>query len=347
MLSHLTKFARSSSFAALALAAAACSTTGFPAHAQTQDNIPVIVMPEDSDTRSVTRSSDINKRVSAALKDSMFRHGFRMVDEEMLAVDLGWAVRDRRPKTELVDSAKLANKAAKANLQSRALALYRIHAYKKDVGYATKLETRIDGELYDLDNNTFIGSFELPRESYPAPADCSAACITEIVGDKAAEIAASIGDVLGSKLAYLSPAVGQGNSTPVGSSAPVAASNDPRCQNMVSAFTMTFKRFEQDEIYQVMNTMTNNAGDIAEADRFPCFVRSDLMDSKPAISKYSYTSTANRGKLKQWVDMILMDMGLTPNREVAVIQQGNELILDKIITRTPPMQRVPTGARFN
>ena len=334
-------FTRSTGFAALALVLAACTGTGFPAHAQTQDNIPVIVMPEDSDPRTIKRGSDINKRVIASLKDSVLRHGFRMVDEEMLAVELGWTIRDRRPKTELIEAAKLANKAAKANLRSRALLLYRIHAYKTEVGFAKKLETRIDGELYDLDNNSFIGSFELPREQYPAPADCSEACISEVVGDKASEIAASIGDVLGSKLAYLAPSAGGGG----GSS--LVGGSDPRCQNMVSSFTLTFKRFEQDEIYQLVNTMTNNASDIVEADRFPCFVRHNLMDSKPALSKYSYTTTASRGKLKQWVDLILMDMGLTPNRKVAVVVNGNELLLDKIITQTPPMKRVPEGARFN
>ena len=336
MSSRFVHFARSAGFATLVLVLAACTGTGFSAHAQTQANIPVIVMPEDSDPRTVRRGSDINKRVIASLKDSMFRHGFRMVDEEMLAVDLGWTIRDRRPKTELIEAAKLANRAAKANLQSRALALYRIHAYKSDAGFATKLQTRINGELYDLDNNTFIGSFELPLAEYPAPAECAETCIVETVGAKASEIAASIGDVLGSKLAYLSPGPGPG---------PVPG--DPRCQNMVSSFTLTFKRFGQDEIYQVVNTMTNNASDIVEADRFPCFVRYNLIDSQPAVSKYSYTTTASRGKLKQWVDLILMDMGLTPNREVAVVVNGNEVLLDKIITRTPPMQQVPTGSRFN
>jgi hypothetical protein len=245
----------------------------------------------------------------------------------------------------LIDAAKLANKSARANLQSRALALYRVHAYRKDAGYATKLETRIDGELYDLDNNTFIGTFELPRAEYPAPADCEAACISELVGDKASEIAASIGDALGAKLAYLSPGAGSSSSGAVASSG--AVGGDPRCHNLVSAFTITFKRFEQDEIYTIMSTMTNGAADVAEADRFPCYMRSDLMDSKPAISKYSYTSTASRGKLKEWVDLILLDMGMTPNREVAVVANGSEIIIDKMITRTPPMQRVPAGAKFN
>ncbi|MEQ9328726.1 MAG: hypothetical protein RJQ21_15705 [Rhodospirillales bacterium] len=351
MLCRFTRFARSFGLAGAALAAAACSSTGFPAHAQTQDNIPVIVMPEDSDPRTVKRSSDINKRVIAELKDSMLRHGFRMVDEEAIASRLGWKVLDRRPKTQLFEAAGLANSAGQANLRSRALALYRVHARLQDVDYAKKLETRIDGELYDLDNNTFIGNFSLPPATYPAPADCNATCISDIVGGKAAEIAASIGDVLGAKLAYLSPGSGQaaGGGSVEAATVDQGSGTDPRCRNMVSAFTIVFKRFEQNEISHVMGAMTNNASDIVEADRFPCFVSSDLMDNKPAIARYSYTSTATRGKLNEWLNIILLDMGLTPNREVAVIQpqNSNDIILDKLITRTPPMQQVPAGSRFN
>ena len=47
------------------------------------------------------------------------------------------------------------------------------------------------------------------------------------------------------------------------------------------------------------------------------------------------------------MDLILLDMGMTPNREVAVVANGSEIIIDKMITRTPPMQRVPAGAKFN
>ena len=55
---------------------------------------------EDENPNSVKRSSDIFKRVNAELKCAMQRHGFRMVDEESVAVDLGWEITEHRPKTE-------------------------------------------------------------------------------------------------------------------------------------------------------------------------------------------------------------------------------------------------------
>ena len=133
----------------------ACTSISYPAHAQSQNNIPVIVMGEDEDPSSVGRKSDIFKRVLAELKDSMLRHGFRIRDEEMIAVDLGWKIVERRPKTELIEAAKLANQEAKGNLRSRALALFRIHANSKKLSYTNKVETRIAGELYDLVSNEF------------------------------------------------------------------------------------------------------------------------------------------------------------------------------------------------
>ena len=312
-------------------ALAACTTVSYPAQAQSQNNIPVIVMGEDEDPTTVSRKSDIFKRVLAELKDSMFRHGFVMRDEEMIAVDLGWKVVERRPKTELIQAAKLANQSAKGNLRSRALALFRIHAYKKDLGFATKVETRIDGELYDLKSNTFLGTFELPRAVYSAPANCNTVCISEVVGDKAREIAAGIGDVLGKKLAYLSPKqTGSGGTAAVGSS-------DGRCKSMPVPYTITFKRFNTPETFQAIGTM---------ADEFPCYRSHDLLPGKTsAVRKYEYVSTATPGKLEKWINIMLMDMGLDPDKDVEIVFSGNEFILDKIVTR-PKSEPIPETGRF-
>ena len=90
--------ARIIGLAALAGVLASCAASG-PAHAQAASDIPVLVMGEDGDPASVSRRSNIHKRVLAALKESVQRDGYRMVDEEMIAVDLGWAIVERRPST--------------------------------------------------------------------------------------------------------------------------------------------------------------------------------------------------------------------------------------------------------
>jgi hypothetical protein len=323
------------------LATACAATAGSPAHAQSRNNIPVIVMPEDSDPRTVRRSSDINKRVMAELKQSMMNHGFRMLDEEMLAVQLGWEIRDRRPKTELVRAAKLANREATANTRSRALALYRIHAYKEDLGFANEIKVRIDGEIYDLQTNEFIGTYEIPLQSYSAPAKCNSACISEEVGSHAREIATSIGEVLGRKLAYLSPAGGGGTSSTVTS----GGSGDPRCRNMTTAYTLRFKRFTNEEVNELLSVMTNT-GSMSAAQEFPCFVRYDLLNKQAAVQSYEYVSTATTAKLDQWISIILSDMGLHPDSDVVLRVGGASIDMEKVISRRQP-QQVPDGAKFN
>lgn len=330
------------SYLALAIFVSACAATGTPANAQSRDNIPVIVMPEDSDPKTVKRTSDINKRVSAALKESMSRHGFRMVDEEMLAVDMGWRIRDRRPKTELIKAAKLANNQGNANQRARALALYRIHAYLKDIGFANELKVRIDGELYDLQTNEFLGTYEIPLKSYSAPADCNSSCISENVGQHARDIAASIGEVLGRKLAYLSPSSGTGTSSGVSGG---GGSGDSRCKNMTTAFTLSFKRFDAEEVSELLSVMTNS-GTVSKANEFPCFVRYDLLGREAATQKYEYVSTATTAKLDQWISVILSDMGLSPSKDVVLRVSGSQISMEKIITRSEP-QEVPEDSKFN
>ena len=203
-----TKLMAAAAAALTLTATTACAATGADYGRNVGTNIPVLVMGEDEDPNSVKRSSDIFKRVNAELKGAMQRHGFRMIDEESVAVDLGWEITERRPKTELIEGIKLMNKSGNASHRVRAWVLFRIHAQAKDLEFSTKVQTRIDGEIYDAASNQFLDTFEMPRAEYPAPADCleSPVCITEgVVGDRAREIAAGLGEVLALKLERYSP----------------------------------------------------------------------------------------------------------------------------------------------
>ena len=310
------------------------------AQAQTQDGIRVIVMGEDEGVETVSRSSNVFDRVLAELKESMFRHGFQMVDEEMLAVELGWRIVDSRPKQELISAAKLANSEAQANLYSRAMALFRIVATEQDLGYATKIGVRVEGELYDLESNTFLGAFELPRITASAPANCSMACLNERVGDKAREIAAGVGDILGRKLAYLAP-------KPGGNRGGAQASNqDSRCNNLVTSYTLEFKRINGQDISSIINTITNNVSNLSAEDSFPCYMSHDMMaGGNSTLRRYAYTSTASRAKLYDWLNMVVMELGMTPDQDVLILNDGSKIIIENILQTQAP-QTVPTGSKF-
>ncbi len=305
----------------LAILAGGFFSTG-QAVAQSNDNIRVLIMGEDSDRNSVRRTSDIFKRVIAELKDGMGRKGFRIVDEEFVATELGWKITERRPKTELVQAMKLANTSGKAQLSSRAMALFRIHAYKRPMNFGNQIEVRLTGELYDGLTNEFKGTFEVPRSAYPAPAECNSSCLSEIVGDHARELAVSLGDVLGEKLAYVTSAGGGGSGPGMG---------------MNTTYTLKFKRFTTPEVLEIMGVMSKE---------FPGYVSHNLLKKSPALSSYEYVTSATATKVDSWISILLTDMGLTPDKMVVTQMRGTELILDKIVT--PPQRSTPAPVgRFN
>ena len=322
--------------AALTLTATtACAATGADYGRNVGTNIPVLVMGEDEDPNTVKRSSDIFKRVNAELKGAMQRHGFRMIDEESVAVDLGWEITERRPKTELIEGIKLMNKSGNASHRVRAWVLFRIHAQAKDLEFSTKVQTRIDGEIYDAASNQFLDTFEMPRAEYPAPADCleSPVCITEVVGDRAREIAAGLGEVLALKLERYSPPKRAPRSEVAvpsdGTPSRGGASGDGH--GLLTPYTLTLRYFENQEALTLVGVM---------AEEFPGYNAHNLIDKSAAVRRYEYNSTAKAAKLEEWLYILLTDMGFDAEREVLVQVDGTSIKVDKLV----PTPRRPRSA---
>ena len=322
---------RSNRFAACLLAAAACIVPATVVHAQQTLNIPVLVMGEDEDPNTVVRSSDIFKRVIAELRGSMQRHGFRMIDEESVAVDLGWTISDRRSKMDLLETIKLMNKSHNATHQVRALVLFRIHAQAKQLSFSTKVQTRIDGEIYDSASNQFLDAFEMPREEYPAPADCleSKLCISEVVGDRAREIAASLGEVLARKLERYSP--------PQAGDARVAAGAGDG-YGLLTPYTLTLRHFGNQEALTIVGVM---------AEEFPGYRSLELINKSAAIRRYQYLTTAKAFKLEEWLYILLDDMGFDLDREILIQVQDTDLRIDKLVPTDSRPESADERRRFS
>ena len=318
--------------------ASACATMPPPAGAQGNvgTNIPVLVMGEDEDPNSVKRSSDIFKRVIAELRGAMQRHGFRMIDEESVAVDLGWEITERRPKSELIEAVKLMSKSNKASHQVRAWVLFRIHAQAKELSFSTKVQTRIDGEIYDAASNQFLDTFEMPREEYPAPKDCleSSICISEVVGDRAREIAGGLGEVLARKLVRYSPprdSGGSGTAVTGGSGSSGGSTHTGAGHGMMTPYTVTLRYFEDREALTIVGVM---------ADEFPGYETHDLINKSPTVRRYNYLTTAKAYKLEEWLYILLRDMGFDATSDVLIQVQGTEVMVDKLIP-TPDRPESP------
>ena len=332
----------------LGLAAVLAFSTAFatytpPAGAQGNvgTNIPVLVMSEDEDPNTVKRSSDIFKRVIAELQGAMQRHGFRVIDEESVAADLGWEITDRRPKRQLIETIKLMSKSNQASHQVRAWVLFRVHAQAKELSFATKVQTRIDGEIYDAASNQFLDTFEMPREEYPAPKDCleSTICISEVVGDRAREIAGGLGEVLARKLARYSPpraSEGSGGSAVTGGTGGSGTSTHTGAgHGLMTPYTLTLRYFEDREALTIIGVM---------AEEFPGYEAHDFISKSPTVRRYTYLTTAKSVKLEEWLYILLRDMGFNARSDFVVLIQGTEITVDKLIP-TPNRPESPDESR--
>ena len=318
--------------------ATACATYTPAAGAQGNvgTNIPVLVMGEDEDPTTVKRSSDIFKRVIAELQGAMQRYGFRMIDEESVAADLEWKISDRRPKRQLIETIKDMATSGKASHQVRVWVLFRIHAQSRQLDHSVRVMVRIDGEIYDAASNQLIDVFEMPRERYPAPHDCldSSICISEVVGDRAREIAGGLGDLLARKLERYSPprpsAGGSGSAVTGGATGTGGSTHTGAGHGMMTPYTVTLRYFEPREALTIHRVMT---------EEFPGFENVELVKKTPTVSRYDYLTTAKATKLEEWLYILLRDMGFDAKREFLVQVQGTEIIVDKLI---PTPDRPPS-----
>ncbi len=267
-----------------------------------------MVLGEDSDPQSVPRSSDIFRRVINELKEQMARYNFYVIDEEMMASEFGWKVRDRRPKAELVQVVDLANQSGNFNYQTRAMVTFKIRALAKDLGFGKSAFVRVAGEIYDVDARRFIGSYEVPKMKFPITTE-----LVEDVGERARDIAASLGDALRKKLAFVS----RGDATAsVGNEA-----GSSSVGGLASTYTFTFRNFSTREVMEITEVMESE---------FPGFVNARAPEGSSSAFKYGYVTKAKSNKLYKWVNLLLMDMGLDPDSQVKLQKRGTKIEIDKL-----------------
>ena len=308
-------------------------------------NIPVLIVAEDQDKTSFYHCSDVHRRVMSELKGSMQRYGFQMLDEQSVASDLGWTddcasnstSSNRRSKRELVDSIKLMNKANQASARARAWVLYRIHAQGKKLKNSTALQVRIVGEIYDAASNNFLDNFQMPRETFPAPANCGKTCVSEGLGDRASDVAMSLGDVLARKLERYSQPNSAGQAEPItDAETKVTGRNTPVNHGMVTPYTVTLRHFNKSEMLTIIGVM---------ADEFPGYKVHELMSSAAVVRKYDYRTTAKAHKMEEWLLILLRDMGFK-DKEFTIQMSGTNIRIDKL-TPTPARPISPDEkARF-
>ena len=112
--------------------------------------IRVVVLGEDSDRNAVSRSSEIYTRVVAELQQSLIRENITVIDEDMIAVKLGFSYNEDRTKQELIQTLSIANETTDATVRSRLGVVFAIFPNIQEMSMTRKLTVRVRGQIYDL-----------------------------------------------------------------------------------------------------------------------------------------------------------------------------------------------------
>ncbi|MDF1794313.1 MAG: hypothetical protein P1U88_20540 [Thalassobaculaceae bacterium] len=294
-----------------------CASAATHGHAQDAGRsletgpVKVLVLGEDGHPNLVPRSDPAFRRVVSELQGTLDRRGFRVVDEEAIAADLGWNATDWRDKVDVLEVAKLANASERAASRVQAAVLFRIESAYRDLRYTTRIDLHLSGEVYDARSNRFLGSFDLPTETVTTAGRCvTAACASDAIGTRARDLASELGTVLTRKLAALSPP-----------EATVTAGE----RALEAVYTVTFRHLSTENALSIVEVMS---------DGFPGYRSHDLVRSGTALRRYEYVTTASAAEIERWLTLLLLDMDLDPQREVVLGVRDGDIRIERVLPAT-------------
>ena len=297
--SHLAGLIGIAALSALAALAAPAANAQQGAGA----GIPVLVIIDDEARFALKRSTYISRRFLAELAGAMPRHGLRMVDAESVAGDLGWRLRDRTPRPELLEAVEEMGESHEAEHFHRASLLLQLRVMGQQRTFAVVLSLQVDGEVRAVPSTHVVDAIEIPPMTFPAPADCMSSmteCINGIVGDRTKGIARDLAVAL-ARVLQRHPGV------------------QPRDARS-GWYLVTLRNFSDGEALTILGVMS---------EEFPGFRSVELVRKSPGRRTYEYLTTATAAKLDEWLGILLRDMGFDTDGEVAVTVDGAEIVIEK------------------
>lgn len=232
----------------IAISAMGCAPM---AVAEQQPNL--LIMGEDADQDSVARNSRIFNRVSRALEAEFQAEGFKVFDETAVSLSITDPQRVRRTDAELITIAQRVQ-----NTPIDVIVVFQVYASSEKNAFADimDLRVRIPGRLLNAKTGQALANYEIsygPNDLPPLPPSCNRDCILEQVGDQAKRIAADVGSVLTVHLDYLSP-------TASSTAQDYTNTATPRCVGLDTAYTLTFRGFEPEEVSQIEDYLASFSG---------------------------------------------------------------------------------------
>lgn len=282
---------------------------GTVVYADEQPNI--LIMGEDADTDSVPRGSRIFDRVLRAMETEMQEMGFRVYDETSVSMDITNPNRVRRGDAELITVARRIDDAP-----IDVIAVFEIFASTEDNPFADimDLRVRIPARLLNVATGQALANYEVsyePGELPPLPPGCDEPnCVLEHVGDQARIIASDVAGVLAIHLDHLSPASGSASTA----TSTITSANE--CVGLTTAFTMTFRNFDQVELLEVEEFLA----------AFQGYDHHRPVRSSMSETTYWYETCIEVARLRRNLALMIESMGL----EARIDLVGNRVEVDNI-----------------
>jgi hypothetical protein len=295
--------------ATLAAATPALAQQGF-------NGVRILVAADDADPQSVIRSSDIYHRIQLPLNDEMKRYDYVTLFADAIAAELRWEIQDRSTKQKSIDLAKTACTAGKSTLCPRVLILVKTRATAIDLGFGTKAEVRMTGEMIDVNTNVYIGGWEAPTLDFPAPKSCNNVCIENVVGDNARKVALNLGDTLRKMLDQqaLRPKAGTAAGAVTGR-APMTSGG------LVNNYVLTFERFQMQEVLPIKAIVENE---------FPETLDISMPEGGAGSFTFNFSSRAKADKVLELLHVMMEDRGYNL-KNIKITTSGSKFIIDRIV----------------
>ena len=287
-------------------------------------DIPIIVMADDSDQDSIPSNSSVSKFINTKIKEQFSRYHYYVVSQDAVAASQGFDFNRRMDTASILKAAMMAKKSGQPEFDVRGVVIFKVYPRLKDIGFAKQIYIEIAGEVHDADANRYIGDFGPVRKTFPAPADCDAACVSAATRQKASDIASIVADEARKKLALLTKSSGAGS----------AGGGAPTGGGLVATYSFRFENFQMQDVLKIKNVMDTE---------FPDFVRSGKMTGSEPIVEYGYVSKANQNKLHEWIYVLLADMQI---KDAKVLADGNTFNIKRLGSDLPPPTPPSAGGKF-
>lgn len=297
---------------------------------QAADRPNILIMGEDADEDTIARNSQVFQRVLNALSNQLHDVGFDVFDETAVTLENFVQGRVRRTDAELIDIAKSIRRPP-----IDVVVLFSIYSTAYQYSYTTKVKTRIEGRLLNVQTGQRLGNVELDYpEGWNAPQQCNRDCLLGTIGDNSKTIANDVGSMLAEKLSWM---VNRSNLSEVNASENNASQNNASQNNAsqvnapetngIMAYQLIFDDFTQSEVMEFEAYLVIFSG--YESHR--------ITYAGATRTEYWYKSNISNAKLSRNLNKLLETLSVSGLVQIS----GNTYTIKKISLRYSKPARNP------